>query len=76
MKLEFGYGNSKQYVDIPKRNLLSLLKSNPIKHERCGVEAVDFALKNPIGSKKLSEYDLSGKKIAIITSDISRPLPS
>lgn len=76
MKLEFGYENSKQNVEVPEKNLLSILKSNPTKHERCGVDAVDYALQNPIGSKKLSDYNLSGKKIAIITSDISRPLPS
>ena len=76
MKLEFGYGNTTQDVEIPEENLLSVLKSNPVNHERSGVDAVDFALANPIGTKRLSEFDLTNKKIAIITSDISRPLPS
>ena len=76
MILKFGYGNKAQDVEIPEGNLLSVLKSNPINHERTGVDAVDFALQNPIVAKRLSEYDFSGKKIAIITSDISRPLPS
>ena len=76
MKLDFGYGNTIQTVEVPDGNLIAELHSNPISHERSGVEAVNFALANPIGTKRLSEYDLSGKKIAIITSDISRPLPS
>lgn len=76
MLIKFGYGNTTQDVEIPEGNLLSVLKSNPINHERTGVDAVDFALQNPIGAKRLSEFDLSDKKIAIITSDISRPLPS
>ncbi|MDO5426820.1 MAG: nickel-dependent lactate racemase [Coriobacteriia bacterium] len=76
MKLDFGYGNTIQTVEVPDGNLIAELHSNPISHEQTGVDAVDFALQNPIGAKRLSEYDLSGKKIAIITSDISRPLPS
>lgn len=76
MLLRFGYGNTTQDVEVPEGNLLSVLKSNPIDHERLGVDAVDFALQNPIGANRLSEFDLSDKKIAIITSDISRPLPS
>ena len=35
-----------------------------------------YALEHPIGKERLSSYDLAGKKIAIVTSDISRPLPS
>ena len=76
MRLEFGYGNSTESVEIPERNLLATLCANPIKHERTGVDAVDFALQNPIGSKPLREFDLKDKKITIVTSDISRPLPS
>lgn len=76
MIIQFGYGNTTQDVDIPEKNLLASLKANPISHKFSGVEALDFALQNPIGAKRLSEFDLTGKKIAIITSDISRPLPS
>ena len=76
MKLDFGYGNTIQSVEVPDGNLIAELMSNPIDHKRTGVSAVDYALQNPIGAKRLSENDLSIKKIAIITSDISRPLPS
>jgi nickel-dependent lactate racemase len=50
--------------------------SNPIDHARSGRDAVAHALKNPIGSRPLHEIAQPGKKIAIITSDISRPVPS
>ena len=76
MQLDFGYGNKVQSVEVPDGNLIAELHSNPIDHKFIGVEAIDFALQNPLGSKKLSEYNLSGKKIAVITSDVSRPLPS
>lgn len=74
--LEFGYGNTVQKVCIPNKNLKYILKANDIVHERHGKEAVKYALKNPISSKPLCDFDLKDKKIAIITSDISRPVPS
>ncbi len=76
MILEFGYGNGVQTVDVPDKNLLDVLVSNPMKHERTGADAVRFALENPIGSRKLRDLARPGQKVVIITSDISRPLPS
>ncbi len=76
MILEFGYGNGVQTVDVPDKNLLDVLVSNPMKHERTGEDAVRFALENPIGSRKLRDLARPGQKVVIITSDISRPLPS
>ena len=76
MKLEFGYGKGVQTVEVPDRNLMAVLTANEIEHERRGADAIDHALANPIGSPKLSEMVKPGMKISIITSDISRPLPS
>lgn len=76
MKLEFGYGNGVQEVVLDEKNLMDVLVSNDIPHERRDEDAVRFALEHPIGKERLSTYDLAGKRIAIVTSDISRPLPS
>ena len=76
MKLEFGYGKGTQIVDVPDKNLLGVLESNEMEHERRGADAVEYALENPIGSERLKTLVRPGQKIAIITSDISRPLPS
>ena len=76
MELEFGYGKGVQTVSVPDKNLLGVLMSNPLDHERRGQDAVRYALNNPIGAPKLSAFVKPGQKIAIITSDISRPLPS
>ena len=76
MKLEFGYGKGIQTVEVPDRNLMAVLTANEIMHERRGTEAVDYALENPIGAPKLRELAKPGMKVSIITSDISRPLPS
>ena len=76
MKLEFGYGKGVQTVEVPDRNLVDVLVSNPMEHERRGADAVRYALDHPIGSARLSELVRPGQKVVIITSDISRPLPS
>ena len=76
MKLEFGYGKGVQTVDVPDGNLMGILQSSPITHKNRGADAVRYALNNPIGSKRLSQLAKPGQKIAIVTSDISRPLPS
>ena len=76
MLLEFGYGKGIQTVELPAENLQAVLLSNGMEHERRGAEAVRYALEHPIGSPRLKDIAPAGKKIVIITSDISRPLPS
>ena len=76
MKLEFGYGKGVQTVNVPEQNLLAVLMSNPMTHRRVGEAAVRYALDNPIGSEKLCKLVKPGQKVAIVTSDISRPLPT
>ena len=76
MKLEFGYGKGIQTVEVPEKNLMGVLTANEIEHERRGADAVDYALENPIGAPKLRELPKPGMKVMIITSDVSRPLPS
>lgn len=76
MVLEFGYGNGSQRVEIPDENLKAVLVSNEMQHERRGAEAVKYALSHPIGSEPLRKIAKAGQKAVIVTSDISRPLPS
>lgn len=76
MRLTFGYGSGHQHVDLPDRNLLAVLTSNELHHARVGREAVQWALAHPIGSARLRELARPGQTVSIVTSDISRPLPS
>ena len=76
MKLEFGYGKTVQTVEVPDKNVQAVLTANPMEHKFHGAEAVREALKSPIGTDKLSEMVKPGQKVVIITSDVSRPLPS
>lgn len=76
MKLEFGIGTRTETVEVPEQNLLEILEPNEVTVARRGVEAVDYALENPIGAPKLRELLQPGQKVAIITSDITRPMPT
>jgi nickel-dependent lactate racemase len=63
-------------VELFGKNVIGVLEPNTVEISTKGVEAVDNALKNPIGSQPLREIVKSGEKIVIITSDITRPVPS
>ena len=76
MKLTFGYGKSDQIVEVPDKNLLGVLTANEMDHVHTGPAAVRYALENPIGKPALRLCAKPGQKIAIIASDISRPVPS
>lgn len=76
MTLEFKIGKEKQTVDVDKRYLLGILKPGEIPPGPSGEEAVRHALKYPAGTPQLREIVCPGEKIAVITSDITRPLPT
>ena len=76
MLLEFGFGTGVQQVEVPEKNLLGVLRANEIKTERRNEEEVLYALAHPIGTPRLREIVKPGEKIALITSDMTRPCPS
>lgn len=76
MDLEFGYGTGVQKVSLPDQNLMGVLLSNEVRHERRDEAAVKHALSHPIGDVRLRDKVKAGQKVVIVTSDISRPLPS
>ena len=76
MELEFGFGTTVQKVNVPDKNLIGVLHANEVKHELEGADEVRRALANPIGAPLLKEVVRPGEKIAIVTSDITRPMPT
>ena len=76
MKIDFGYGQEKQTVIIPDRNLKDILYANPIEHEYFGTDSIRHALQFPIGTQKLRNLVKPEQTVVIIVSDISRPIPS
>ena len=76
MKIELGFGAGVQLVDVPDRNLAGILTPNAIPPGPTGEEEVRRALDMPIGSRPLREIVKPGEKVAIVTSDITRPMPT
>lgn len=76
MELEFGFGSGVQEVSVPDEQLMGILRANEVIAPASEEEEVLRALRDPIGSKPLKEIIKPGKKIAIVTSDITRPMPT
>lgn len=77
MKIEFGYGCGSQTLCVPDENVLGVLQQNELAlPEKTARELVAEAIARPIGCPPLREIVHRGEKIAIVTSDITRPLPS
>lgn len=76
MKLEFGFGTGVQTAQVPEENLLGVLHANEVPLELTGEAEVRRAMEEPIESPRLRELVSPGEKVAIVTSDITRPMPT
>ena len=76
MLLSFGYNKTTLQYNLPDENLLGVLLPNETPAALTGEAEVKRALQNPIGTPRLSEIVRPGEKIAIVTSDITRPMPT
>lgn len=76
MKLSIGFGHKPQEVEIEDSLIMGILEPNEIQLGLTGEEEVKRSLKNPIGTGRLSQIVKKGEKVVIVTSDITRPLPS
>ncbi|MBP3411558.1 MAG: nickel-dependent lactate racemase [Clostridia bacterium] len=76
MQMELGFGAGVQRLEIPEKNLLGVLTPNPVEKDLTGEAEVRRALQNPIGTAPLKGIVKPGEKIAVITSDITRPMPT
>ena len=81
MKIRLGYGAGFQEAEVPDNNIIKVLEQNDIPDAKAGstVSVPDIlrnALANPIGTKRLRDIVKPGEKIAIISSDITRPMPT
>lgn len=76
MEIKLGFGNGIQTVAVADHNIVGVLEPNTVRQELVGEAEVQRALENPIGSEALSKIVKQGERIAIITSDITRPMPT
>ncbi len=76
MLFTLGFGSGTQDVEVSDRNLLYTLLPNNVKYDLTGEAEVKRALQEPIGSPRVQALVHPGEKIVIVTSDISRPMPT
>ncbi|MDX9871008.1 MAG: nickel-dependent lactate racemase [Clostridia bacterium] len=77
-KINIPYGKGSVTIDIPEDKLAGLLVSQAHDYKKTGTEAeiVQKALDNPVHSRPLKELVQGKKRIVIISSDHTRPVPS
>ena len=76
MKYNVPMGKGELGLDIPDFYKTRVLMPNKPDYERTGADEVIFSLQNPIGTPRLKDIVKKGEKIVIITSDITRPMPT
>ncbi|MBI6873785.1 nickel-dependent lactate racemase [Clostridium aciditolerans] len=76
MEYSFGFGKGKLKFNIDEKNVSNILLPNEVGLDLTGVEEVRRAMDNPISSSKLKNIVRAGENVVIVTSDITRPMPS
>ena len=76
MKLELGFGQGTQPLEVPDQNVMGVLEPNPVPAGLTGTAEVTRALAEPIGAPPLRQVVRPGETVAIVTSDITRPCPT
>ncbi len=76
MKYKVKFGKGIKSFDISANNYMGTLVPNEYVSTVGEQELIRVALDYPIGTEKLSDIVNKGETIAIVTSDISRPMPS
>jgi nickel-dependent lactate racemase len=70
------YGKSDVCVRVPARNLLGTIEPKELAGAPDARAELERALKDPIGSKKLSEIANAESKVAIVVDDMTRHAPT
>ena len=76
MDITLKIGTRSETVQVPEANLQGILTPNEVSVALTGEAEVRRALNEPIGTPRLRDIVHPGEKIAIITSDITRPMPT
>ena len=76
MDLSFAFDREKLSVSVDDDRLLGVVEQNSVPIGLIGEAEVRRSLREPIGSPRLSELAGPGRRVAIVTSDITRPVPN
>lgn len=76
MKTKIPYHKTHMPIEIPDKNFICSLVANHTEINDSQEKIVERALDNPIGSKTLEELVQGKRRMVIISSDHTRPVPS
>jgi len=76
IKINIPYGKEEINFEIPEKNLIDVVKSTCVEYEVNEEEEIKRALKNTIGSERLSYISSKARNAIILVSDITRPSPT
>ncbi len=77
MRIEIPYGKGRQSLRLPEERLRACILPRHEQARQCDqADIVREALLHPIGAPRLCEMARDKRKILVITSDHTRPLPS
>lgn len=76
MNVQLPFGKEQLTLSVPDSNFLQTLMPNALEEGLMGDDEVIRSLENPIHSKRLRDLVTCGQKVVIVTSDITRPMPS
>ena len=75
-KIPLAFGNGVFELDIPERNISSVILPSEPEKKGDATFLIKTALENPIKSRRLSEIVNPDSRVAIIVSDVTRPTPT
>lgn len=73
IRIPFGKGHVS--FDVPKPNLLGVIRPKPARGVANPRREIRRALLNPIASRRLGEIAKPGRRVAIVVTDHTRPCP-
>jgi nickel-dependent lactate racemase len=76
MNIIFEVDEMRENVDIPEKNLISIIEPKKVESWENEEIIIERSLNNPIGSKKLEDILNSNSKVSIIVDDITRSTPT
>jgi nickel-dependent lactate racemase len=74
--IALAYGRQTVTIEVPTTNLAAILRPTPAACARPEANVLADALAHPIGALPLRDLARAGQRVAIVTSDLTRPCPS
>jgi nickel-dependent lactate racemase len=76
MRLEYGFGSGIQSVDVADEHIISQLLPLSVRAPESEPGEVERALDEPVAAGRIEDIFKPGEKVAIVTSDVTRPMPT